>query len=70
MDLKDKIKTGANAFIGTKTPSQIGVFDEALAALVALGFTQQASARALKKLIENEPSITIEAAIKQALKMM
>ena len=46
------------------------VFEEAMAALVMLGFTQQMSQKALKKLLKQEPGISVEDAIKKALKMM
>jgi Holliday junction DNA helicase RuvA len=46
------------------------VFEEALAALVMLGFTRQQSQKALKKLFEAEPTIKVENAIKKALAMM
>ena len=46
------------------------VFDEALTALTNLGFTPSASAKALKKLFGEHPDLTLEAAIKQALKLM
>ena len=69
VDLKDKIKpTGDTLIIQTAVTSE--VYDEALAALVALGFTQQMSQKALQKLFVENPSITVEQAIKQALKMM
>ena len=70
VDLKDKIKpTGDTLLIET---NQIAgeVFDEALAALVMLGFSQQASQKALKSLFSSNPGLSVEAAIKQALKMM
>ena len=70
VDLKDKINSTVNTLIvGTNEPKS-EIFDEALAALTMLGFTQQASVKALKKLFEKQPDITIEQAIKQALKMM
>ena len=70
VDLKDKINSTVNTLIvGTGAPKS-EIFDEALAALTMLGFTQQASVKALKKLFEKQPDITIEQAIKQALKMM
>ncbi len=69
VDLKDKIKpTGDTLIIQTAVTSE--VYDEALAALVALGFTQQMSQKVLQKLFVENPSITVEQAIKQALKMM
>lgn len=69
VDLKDKIKVDSDTLLDNNSaPSP--VYDEALAALVMLGFTQQMSQKALKKLLKEEPSITVEAAIKKALKMM
>lgn len=70
VDLKDKIKPSTDTLL-LKTEIASGeVFDEALAALVMLGFPQQASQRTLKSLFKNNPSLSVEAAIKQALKMM
>ena len=69
VDLKDKIKVASDTLLdNNEAPS--AVFDEALAALVMLGFSQPMSQKALKKLLRDEPSITVEAAIKKALKMM
>ncbi len=70
VDLKDKIKLPSNAFIGNSGEASAHVWDEALAALVMLGFTQQASQKALKQLMAKHPGISVEDAIKQALKMM
>ncbi|MBR3101785.1 MAG: Holliday junction branch migration protein RuvA [Muribaculaceae bacterium] len=71
VDLKDKIKLAGDTFIQEKgSPSSPQVFDEALSALVMLGFTQQASQKALKRLFASHHSLTVEEAIKQALKMM
>ncbi len=69
VDLKDKIKTTPDTLLdNNNAPS--AVFDEALSALVMLGFTQQMSQKALRKLLKDEPAITVEEAIKKALKMM
>ena len=46
------------------------VFDEALAALVMLGFNRLQSQKVLKKLFDSEPSLKVEVAIKKALTMM
>ena len=70
VDLKDKIKVVDSTFISQTGTAAGEVYDEALAALVMLGFTQQMSQKALKKLFEQHPDITVEQAIKQALKMM
>ena len=69
VDLKDKIKVGADALLD-KGNAVGEAYDEALAALVMLGFTQQMSHKALKKLFTNQPALSVEEAIKQALKMM
>ncbi|MEZ3590043.1 MAG: Holliday junction branch migration protein RuvA [Muribaculaceae bacterium] len=69
VDLKDKIKPSDDTFI--QQPSvRSEVFDEALAALVMLGFQRQQSQKVLKKLFDSDPSIRVEAAIKKALSMM
>lgn len=70
VDLKDKIKVVDSSLLDVTGIAAGEVFDEALAALVMLGFTQQMSQKALKKLFQQQPDITVEKAIKQALKMM
>ncbi len=69
VDLKDKIKPMGDAL--TPQPIVVSeVYDEALAALMMLGFTRQQSQKALKKLFDAEPSLKVEEAIKKALSMM
>lgn len=68
VDLKDKIKADATAF-NTSTPAS-EAFDDSMAALVMLGFTQQQSQKVLKKLFADNPTLTTEKAIKQALTML
>ncbi len=68
VDLKDKIKADATAF-NTSTPAS-EAFDDSMAALVMLGFTQQQSQKVLKKLFADNPTLTTEMAIKQALTML
>ncbi len=69
VDLKDKIKPIGDTLI--LQPSFTNeVFEEALAALVMLGFNRVQSQKVLKKLFDTEPSITVEVAIKKALSMM
>ena len=70
VDLKDKIKPTGDTLLLQTSGAAGEVFDEALAALVMLGFSQQASQKALKSLFSSNPSLSVEAAIKQALKMM
>ena len=69
VDLKDKINTtGDSLLIHTQIENE--AYEEALAALIMLGFTRQMSEKALKKLYAETPKVTVEQAIKQALKMM
>ena len=70
VDLKDKIKPTGNTLLLEKGQADGEVYDEALAALVMLGFTQQASNKVLKSLFAKNPTLSVEGAIKQALKMM
>jgi len=69
VDLKDKIKPSGDTLI-IQTSASSEVFDEALSALVMLGFQRTQSQKALKKIFEATPGIKVEAAIKQALAMM
>lgn len=69
VDLKDKIKLSTDTLLD-KSQVTSEVFDEAMSALVMLGFTKQMSQKTLKKLFTAEPTITVEQAIKKALKMM
>lgn len=45
-------------------------FDEALQALLALGFPRNASEKVLSKIAETQPGISVEDIIKQALKLL
>ena len=69
VDLKDKIKVPDNALIDMNQSASAS-YDEALSALVMLGFTQQLSQKTLKALFLKEPGLSVENAIKKALKMM
>lgn len=69
VDLKDKIKATDITLISS-TPVAGEVFDDAVAALVMLGFNSQASRTALKKLFTDDPDLTTEKAIKLALTML
>ena len=69
VDLKDKIKPIGNALI--EQPTIVSdVFDEALAAMVMLGFPRQQVHKVLKKLFDTDPTLKVENAIKKALSMM
>ena len=69
VDLRDKIKTDTSA-LSIQTPALSAVFDEAMAALVMLGYKKPEAQKALKKLFDSEPSLRVEAAIKKALAIM
>ena len=69
VDLKDKIKVASDALLDMSKFSNAS-FDEALSALMMLGFTKQMSQKALKKLFTSNPALSVEEAIKKALKMM
>lgn len=69
IDLRDKIKVSdAALFSQVSVSSQ--AYEEALAALLMLGFAKPQSEKALKKLFSDRPAITVEEAVKSALKMM
>lgn len=70
VDLKDKIKPTGHTLLQQMGGPTGKAFDEALAALVMLGFSQQASQKVLKSLFSSNAGLTAEQAIKQALKMM
>jgi len=70
VDLKDKIKLADDTLLEKADLAAGETFDEALAALVMLGFSQQASQKALKSLFSSNPTLNVEQAIKQVLKMM
>ncbi len=69
VDLKDKIKPSGDTLL-VQTSLRPEIFDEALAALVMLGFPKQQSQKVLDKLFSADPAIKVETAIKKALSMM
>lgn len=69
VDLRDKIKTGDSTLL-QQSPADSEAFEEALAALVMLGFTAQQSRKVLSGLFDSEPGLKVEAAIRKALPLM
>lgn len=69
VDLRDKIKPAEDALVNV-APETNEAFEEALSALVMLGFQRQPSLKVLKTIFENDPHITTEKAIKQAFSLM
>lgn len=76
VDLKDKIAAAqlealaADQTALAATPAANETREEALAALVMLGFNKQASQKALDKIFATDPAITVEAAIKRAFTLL
>ncbi len=69
VDLKDKIKASDDT-LSLQPVTDNSVQEEALAAMVMLGFPRPQAQKVLKKIFEANPAIKVEAAIKQALSMM
>ncbi len=69
VDLKDKVKkTSEDSILTTqKTGSSK---NEAVSALVMLGFNQLASQKAVTSILNQQPLLSVELLIKQALKML
>lgn len=72
VDLKDKIKpTETTLSLQPETSGSYSeVYEEALAALVALGFVRQQSQKVLRRIFDADPAVKVEVAIKKALSMM
>ena len=68
VDLKDKIKPQGNTLI-EQPQFTSAAYDEALAALLALGFARPQSAKVLKSIFDKDATVKVEAAIKKALSM-
>lgn len=69
VDLKDKIKVSNIEHIDTLAASSPSA-EEAVAALVMLGFPQQASQKAVGRILKDKPDSTVEQIIKSALKIL
>lgn len=73
VDLKNKVKTieGLAAKGATTTPFSGGaVAEEAVAALVMLGFQKAASQKAVSSILKGSPTLAVEQVIKTALRML
>ena len=69
VDLRDKIKTDPSTLL-EQAPAASANYDEALEALVILGFLRPASVKALKKVFDADPATSIEMAVKRAMSML
>ncbi len=70
IDLKDKIKIEGSELLAIPLSSTNQSGEEAIAALVMLGFAQQPSQKAVQKIQKENPECTVENIIKIALKML
>lgn len=72
VDLKNKVKAG-DSMVGTGTVATVGngaVAEEAVAALVMLGFQKAASQKAVSSILKTSPMLAVEQVIKSALRML
>ena len=69
IDLKDKIKASSSISDNTE-PIGGASFEDAVSALVMLGFTMVQSRKVMSKIYSEEPNLATEQAIKRALKML
>lgn len=69
VDLKDKIKPQGDTLI-EQPQHTTAAYDEALAALLALGFARPQSMKVLKTIFEADAATKVETAIKRALSML
>ena len=71
IDLKDKVKPGENMSANAATPTlNSATAQEAISALVMLGFNQPASQKVVSKIVKENPALSVEQIIKNALKML
>lgn len=71
VELRDKIQKGSSS--STQSPTlaaSSAVFDEAVAALLMLGFTKAASEKAILSVIKENPSAAVEQVVRLSLKKM
>ena len=72
VDLKNKVKNveGLAPVEVTEAPSNGAVAEEAVAALVMLGFQKAASQKAVTAILKGSPAMAVEQVIKTALRML
>ena len=72
VDLKNKVKNveGLAPVEVTEAPSNGAVAEEAVAALVMLGFQKAASEKAVTAILKGSPAMAVEQVIKTALRML
>lgn len=70
VDLKDKVKKTDYNEVLTTSPVESTVKNEALSALVILGFSKNAASKVLDKLLKQAPDTPVEVLIREALKLL
>lgn len=71
IDLKNKVKPGENTSVNTSAMAANGaVSEEAVAALVMLGFQKAASQKVVTTILKGSPMLAVEQVIKTALRML
>ena len=72
VDLKNKVKSveGLTAVEAVEAPSNGAVAEEAVAALVMLGFQKAASQKAVTSILKGSPAMAVEQVVKTALRML
>ena len=76
VELRDKItvsegdNTSQNTNIALFTDTSNEILESAVAALNMLGYTAAASQKVIKSIIKEQPGITVETAIKKALRRL
>ena len=69
VDLKDKV-TGVGDAAAVAEQGSGEAYDEAVAALIMLGFTRAAVQKTVGKLLREQPTLKVEEIIKMALKLL
>ena len=69
VDLKDKV-TGVGGAAAVAEQGNREAYDEAVAALIMLGFTRAAVQKTVGKLLREQPTLKVEEIIKMALKLL
>lgn len=70
VDLKNKVKTADAVVSGSVALGGANVVEEAVAALVMLGFQKSASQKTVVSILKSSPTLPVEQVIKSALRML
>jgi Holliday junction DNA helicase RuvA len=70
IDLKDKVKVESGKSLAATASAFSETATEAVSALTMLGFNQPASQKVVGKIVKDNPNLTVEQIIKNALKML